>query len=455
MSGLFGTISIALRAMQAQQGAIAGTSNNIANMNTPGYSRQQAVLVESDPAYVGNVKVGSGVNLTGFQSIRDDVLELRMQEEQQQQGQLGSTLDAMNQVETLFPSDGTGIDQEMSQFFGSLSSLSVNPADPSLRQSVLTSAQNLANVFQVTSGKLQKQQSDLDSQVSQAVLQVNQLSAQIAELNGQISSMPANSTEAGTFTDQRNQLIQQLANVIDVTTIRSDNSISLTTANGVPLVVGNQNYQLSTQPDASGRVQVMSGSQNMTGEIRSGQLAGLLQVRDETIPSILSDLDTLAYNLATQFNAVHTSGYDLNGNQGTDFFVQPATQSGAAASLAVNITDPSQIAASSDATAGGNGNLLSLIDLQNQPIVGGSTPISFYSNLVFRVGSNISDARSQQQASDLVSQQLQDQRGAVSGVSLNEEATNLLRYQRAFEAAARVVDVITSLTDTAVNLGRS
>ena len=148
----------------------------------------------------------------------------------------------------------------------------------------------------------------------------------------------------------------------------------------------------------------MSGAQNMTSEIQSGQLAGLIQVRDTTIPGVLSDLDTLAYNLASQFNSVHSAGYDLNGNNGGDFFVQPAAQAGAAASLAVNITNPSLIAASSDASNGGNGNLLSLIDLQNQSIVGGSTPLSFYSNLVFRVGSDISNAQSEQQASDLVSQ---------------------------------------------------
>ena len=333
-----------------------------------GISRQVPVLVETDPTYTGNVQVGSGVELTGFQSIRDDVLELRVQEEQQQQGQLGSTLDAMQQVETLFPSDGTGLDQEMSQFFNSLSSLSVDPANVSLRQSVLTAARNLANVFQVTSGKLQKQQADLDTQVTQAVSQVNQLTSQIAELNGKISAVPGDSAEAGTFTDQRNELVQQLANIIDVTSIRSDNSISLTTANGASLVVGNQNYQLSTQPDSSGRIQVISGAQNMTSEIHSGQLAGLIHVRDTTIPGVLSDLDTLAYNLATQFNSVHSAGYDLDGNKGADFFVQPAAQAGAAGSLAVNITNPSLIAASSDASNGGNGNLLSLIDLRTNPL---------------------------------------------------------------------------------------
>jgi flagellar hook-associated protein 1 len=454
MSGLFGTISIALRAMQAQQGAIAGTGNNIANLNTPGYSRQQAVMLETDPTYTGNIRAGSGVELTGFQSIRDDVLELRLQEEQQQQGRLGSTLDAMNQVQTLFPADGTGLDQQLSQFFNSLSSLSVDPANGALRQGVLTAAQNLANTFHVTVGKLQKQQSDLDTQVSQAVDQVNQLTSQIAALNGKIASVPAGSSQAGTFTDERNQLVQQLANIIDVTSIRTESSISLTTANGVSLVVGNQSYQLGTQPDSNGRVQVMSGSQNMTAEIQSGKLAGLIHVRDTSIPGILSDLDTLAYGLATQFNTVHSAGYDLNGQTGTDFFVQPVVPTGAAASLAVNITDASQIAASSDAAAGGNGNLRSLISLQQQPIVGGNSPIAFYSNVVFRVGSDVANAVSDLKASDLISRQLADQRGAISGISLDEEASNLLRYQRAFEAAARVVDVISSLTDTAVNLGR-
>lgn len=454
MSGLFGTISIALRAMQAQQGAIAGTSNNIANLNTPGYSRQQPIMQESDPTYSGNVLVGSGVELTGFQSIRDDVLELRIQEEQQQQGELGASLDAMKQVETLFPSDGSGLDQYLSKFFGSLSSLSVSPTDPSLRQGVLSAAQNLASSFKLLSGKLQKQRADLDIQVTQAVDQVNQLAVQIADLNGQIAAVPAASTQAGTFTDQRNQLIDQLAGVINLNVVRTENSISLTTANGVPLVVGNQGYQLTTQPDSSGRAQVWSNGQNITAEIDSGKLGGLIQVRDSSIPGVLSDLDTLAYNMATEFNLIHAGGYDLNGQPGGNFFVEPAAQSGAAASLSLNITDPSQIAGSSDTSPGGNGNLALLLDLKQRGIANGQTPIAFYGNLVFRVGSEVSNIASEQQASSLIAQQLADQRGAISGVSLNEEATNLLRFQRAFEAAARVVDIISSLTDTAVNLGR-
>ncbi|HLH09616.1 MAG TPA: flagellar basal body rod C-terminal domain-containing protein, partial [Terriglobales bacterium] len=172
-------------------------------------------------------------------------------------------------------------------------------------------------------------------------------------------------------------------------------------------------------------------------------------------PGLVSDLDTLAYNLITEFNLVHANGFDLNGQPGTNFFVQPAGQTGSAGSFNVNITDPSLVAASSDTAAGGNANLLSLIDLQKQQIVQGSPPMTFYGNLLYQVGSEISNAEAEQQASDLISQQLADQRGAVSGVSLNDEATNLLRYQRAFEAAARVVDIISSLTETAVNLGRT
>ncbi|HLH08493.1 MAG TPA: flagellar hook-associated protein FlgK, partial [Terriglobales bacterium] len=272
MSGLFGTISIALSAIRAQQGAIAGTSNNIANINTPGYSRQQPIFREGDPVFSGNVRVGSGVELVAFRSIRDDILELRQQEERQQQGQLGATLDAMKQVETLFPADGTGLDQQLSKFFNSVATLSGDPANLALRQSVITAGQNLASAFRVTTDKLQGQQSDLDTQIKQSVAQVNQLAAQIADLNSRIASVLPGSSEAGTFVDQRNQLVQQLSELIDVTTIRTESSISLTTANGISLVVGDHSYQLGTQPDSTGRVQVTSNDQILTAEIQSGQL---------------------------------------------------------------------------------------------------------------------------------------------------------------------------------------
>jgi flagellar hook-associated protein 1 FlgK len=169
---------------------------------------------------------------------------------------------------------------------------------------------------------------------------------------------------------------------------------------------------------------------------------------------VLSGLDSLASNLANSFNAVHESGYDLNGNTGVDFFTPPpAGGVGAASAFSVAITDPSQIAASSDGSTGDNGNLNTLLNLRNQPIVNGDTPTDAYSKLTFEVGSDLSNAQDSLSNSETSVQQLTDQRGAISGVSLDEEASNLIQYQRAYESAARVLGVVSQLTEDAVNLG--
>jgi flagellar hook-associated protein 1 len=180
-----------------------------------------------------------------------------------------------------------------------------------------------------------------------------------------------------------------------------------------------------------------------------------LMVRQQTIPGILSFLDEIASSLITSFNTVHATGTDLNKDAGGDFFTPaPAGGIGTAASFAVNVTDPRQIAASADGSTGDNRSLNSLIDVRDQPIVNGQRLVEAYANLTFQVGSQLSQARAGQQNSEAMVQQLSDQRGAISGVSLDEEAANLIRYQRAYEAAARVLTVISDLTEVSVNLGR-
>ena len=147
-------------------------------------------------------------------------------------------------------------------------------------------------------------------------------------------------------------------------------------------------------------------------------------------------------------------GFDQAGNQGGDLFTPVAPGTSAAATFQLQITDPSLLAASSDGSSGSNGNLALLSAVATQPIAGGQTPTDFYSRIVFQVGSNVSNASAELDSSGLILQQLQNQRSAISGVSLDEEATNLLRYQRAYEASARVITTIDELTGVAINLGR-
>jgi len=457
MSSLNTSLATALSGLTAAQGALEATTNNVANHNTPGYSREEPILVSSDPIVEPPLTFGSGVTLQQIESIRDPILESQIQQETQTQGQLNALVSALSQTQTNFTSTGGDIGSAISNFFDSINQLSTSPADLSLRQGVLTAAGNVATAFNVASNQLTAQRSNLDQSVEQTAGQINQLTTQIAQLNGQISSLENVGQSAGTFVDQRTQLIDQLSSLVDVSVIPADNSLMLTTASGTALVAGQQSYQLSTQPDASGIQHVFAQGSDITSTIVSGQLGGLLAARDQQIPGIQSQLDTLAAGFANAVNSVQTSGYDLNGNAATttDLFTPPTGTTGAAANLSVAITDPALIAASSDGTAGSNGNAENLYALRNQSVVNGQSPTDYYSSIVFNVGNAVASANSQQSASNLVLQQLNDQRSSVSGVSLDQEAANMMRYQQAYDSSAEVVSTINSMMQTVINMKTS
>jgi flagellar hook-associated protein 1 FlgK len=463
MSSLSSSLGIAVRALLAEQGAIETTSNNIANVNTPGYARQRPDLVESPPAVYGNMVLGTGVQLDQVTSLRDSILELRLHQETQQQGKLDAFLGSAQQIQTLFnDAAGSGLQGPLTAFFNSLLQLSTSPSDINLRQGVLTAAGNLANAFNSTAANAITLQHNVDRSVTQSVNEINDLTGKISAINGQVSTMQSAGQNPGALVDQRDQLIRQLAGLVDLSVIDAGHgSLTLTTSGGSALVVGNQNFQLTTQADTvTGLQHVFSLGKDLTSSINGGALAGQLQTRDQEIPSVLSSLDMLAASLANSFNAQHQAGFDLNGAAGGNFFVPPlAGGVGAAASLKVAITDPSKIAASGpgssgSGSAGDNANANALHALQGQAIVNGQSPLDFYSGMVFRLGNDLAAAQSQQQTQTLVLQQLGNMRGAVSGVSLDEEAANLMRFQRAFEAAARVATVVDTLTLTAINLGQ-
>jgi flagellar hook-associated protein 1 FlgK len=459
MGSLSGSLNIALQALLVEQGAIETTSNNIANVNTPGYSRQRADLVETPPVQFGSVTLGTGVKLADVTSLRDSILDLRVNQETQQQGQLGAFISSGQQIQGLFnETAGTGLQAPLTAFFNSLSQLSTNPSDLNVRQSVITAAQNLTRAFNQTSNNLSTLQRNVDLSVTQSVNQINALTSQIALVNAQVASATAVGQNPGPFIDQRQQLITQLSNLVDVSQIDAGKgSLTLTTNSGVPLVVGGQGFQLTTQPDpVTGLQHIFSQGTDVTAKIAAGQLAGQLQIRDQEISSLQSSLDALASNLANSVNTQHQAGFDLNGAAGGNLFnPPPAGGVGAASSLTIAITDPTKIAASggpAPGSPGDNANANALLALQNQTIVAGKTPLNYYSGLVFKIGNDLSTAQTNQQSGSLVLQQIQNLQGGVSGVDINEEAANLIRYQNAYQASARIASMIDTLLQTTINM---
>ena len=444
------SLSLALDRAASRQSVIA---QNIANVDTPGFVRRRPVITELTPTYDAGVVMGRGAELSSIESIRDRVLELRITAEQQQQSGTEAFIGSMSTVETLFGSGDDSLGSQVQTFFNSLNQLSTNPTDGSLRQGVLTAAGDLTRTFNNLSQNLQNETFQINQSILQSVDEVNRLTQEIANVNQQVASKSALGEEPGTLEDQRTELIKQLASKIDVFVTDTPDGLTLTTVHGEPLVVAGRSYSLDTSLGTDSKVHVSANGTDLTADLQGGELGGLLRARDQDIASMQSKMDAFAYQFATAVNQAHQNGFDLNGNAGGDLFSIGATPTGAASSIQVAITDPNGLAASSDGTTGENGNLLALVALQNSPIVDGSTPTDAYSKMVFQIGGAIANAKADQQAGEVVLNQLNDLRGSVSGVSLDEEAANLIRFQQAYEASARVISTINELLDIAVNLG--
>jgi flagellar hook-associated protein 1 FlgK len=453
-------MSVALQSLLAQQGAMGVVANNIANTNTDGYSREVPVFEENAPTYIGNTMVGTGVSMTKVESVRDNILNLRIQQETSQQSGLESYLQSMEQVQTVFnETQSTGLQSNLSSFFNSFQSLATNPTSSAEREAVITAGQDLASAFNETSQSLATTRQGLDLSVVQTVQEVNQYSSQLAGLNQQIKVISNLQQNPGSLEDQRDEVLKNLSQLIDTAAVYNDDgTVDVSTTNGTLLVCGNQSENLTTQLNAkTGMQDVYALGTDVTSSITGGELQGLISARDQGIPAAQSSLDTLAAGIISAVNKQQSAGYDLNGSKGVDFFTPftPATAgstSGAAATMSVASTDPSSIAASSDGSTGDNANATAIADLQNSAIISGQTPSAYYSNLIDQVGNSVSNATSEQEAVSLVLQQLDNQRSSVSGVSLDEEASNLILYQRAYEAAARVISVVDELTSTTINM---
>jgi flagellar hook-associated protein 1 FlgK len=454
MGGLNTSLLIGLSGLTASQGALDATSNNIANVNTPGYTREVAQLSEDPESQSGGEIGGGGVSLDGLQSIRDELLNMQIQQQTSLQSAADAESSSLQQVQTSFTTTGTDIASALTAFSSSLVQLSANPASPAAQQAVLSSGQNLAAAFKSTANGLASAQTAANQQVPATVSQINSLTQQIAQLNGQLAQVPAGEN-GGTVQDQLDQAVQQLSGLTNVSITQTNNGETITTGNGTPLVMGSQSFNLQTTNGTGGLEQVMdSNGNNITSAITGGTLGGSLQIAGQVIPGFQTQLNTLASQFATAFNSAQTAGTDSNGNPGAAFFTGTSNLSDAAANISVAITNPSQIAVSSNGS-GGNSNVANLSAALTSTLPSGQTPAGAYASLVFNVGNAASNASTQSSAIGDNLTQLTNQQGSVSAVNIDEETTNLIRYQTAYEAASRIVSTVQVLNNAALNMGSS
>jgi flagellar hook-associated protein 1 len=462
MGGLSQAFGIIQGALLADQQAINVTANNVGNANTPGYTREIVNWQQNDPVTIDGQQVGTGSSISSVSSQRDLILNQAIDQQQQSLSAAQSRLNGLTAVENIFnqvttgnSSSGTGgIGGALSNFFGSLSSLEASPSNNSVRATVLSAAQSLAGSFNSAASQLTGDTNSLNLQVTTSVQQINGLTKTLASLNQEISTTTPTG-DAGTLEDQRQQALSQLSQLIDVNQIQtSNNGLTLTTANGTVLVSGNKSYALSTSLSSTGAEAVLSGGQDISSSIQGGSLGGTLTNLYQDIPAVQSQIDTLAYQVASNVNAVQVAGADENGAAGVPLFNLPATATGAAATISVAITDPAKIAAAAVGNGpGDSSNAQTMAALANKAIVGGATPSGYYAAFLAGLGSNVQSLTTQVSSVTASLTQLTTQQGSLSGVSQNEEAMNLQTYERSYQAASQTFNILNTLMSVALNLG--
>jgi flagellar hook-associated protein 1 FlgK len=456
MPGTFFGLETALRGLRAAQTGVDVTSHNVSNANTPGFSRQSAALATTPPYTIPAMnnstqagQMGTGVIVARIERARDVFLDIRFRAESGLWKQAQVSEQALHELEVVLndPSS-TGMHSLFGTYFNAWQDLANDPSDAGARALVIRSAEGLAAAFNRASRQFTTQQTHLNDQVYARVQEMNSDASQIAALNRQISQVEAIGQQANDLRDRRDLLVDHLAGMAQVTTTENpDGSINVLLGSRA-LVQGSTVDSLTTTATGPGGMwEVRFASDNALATLTSGELRGLIDVRDTSIPGYVTRLNQVASDLITATNALHTTGYGRDNVNGRPFFA--GTDAATIAVDPVIAADPSKLGAADAANAPGN-NAVALAIAQLRHTMN-PTPEAAYGALVTELGIDAQSSRALADNQGALVTMLQRQRESVSGVSLDEEAVNMVRYQRAYEAAARVITTVDQMLDKLIN----
>jgi flagellar hook-associated protein 1 len=476
--GLNASLLLGAQSLNAQQIAIQTTGNNISNINTPGYARQRANFV-TDVVNGQGGEQDMGASVSTIESLRSPLLDSLVQQSLGNQGyadnQASLTSTVQDSLGEQFTSAGSStssgtvasgsgpMQDALTSFFSSLQSLAGTPTDGTARQVVVQDASTLATSINGAYQRLQQTQGQVATDASSITTQINQLSKNIANLNQQITEAEASSgTTANGLRDTRSADVEQLSSMVNITaTTQNNGTITVALADNPAVVLVNntdsngsgttQSLSVAYNPNAAVPLTVSGSTTGAlgTGVPSSGSLGADLDVANNVIGSpaangntgLLGALDGIATQLISQVNTQNQAGFDANGNAGGVFFTGTGAANIAVSAAIVN--SPSLIAAGNGSGPLDGSNAQAMAQIQNQAAI---TPA--LQTMVANLGQIVSTAQTSQATQDQVTQLLQTQRNSISGVSIDEEMTNLINFQQAYSASARFITTISSMFTT-------
>jgi flagellar hook-associated protein 1 len=454
MPGLMQILEVARRSLMANRTGLNVTSHNISNASTPGYSRQRVEFEASAPIHETYGYLGTGVIIKGITRLRDKFLDQQTRSANDTFADASVQHGLLSQIEASFnePSDA-GLSAAMTRFFTAFQDLSIHPEESASRNAVLQQGVLLTQSFHRLSSDLTQLKEDLSTDVQSRVDKINQLTKEISELDLKLTGAKAVGADVSDIRDQMDIRIDELSKLADIK-ITEDSRQSIMISIGGAVIAsraGNVPLQLVKVGNS---IQIKNSSSGNDINVSSGELGAVLTTYNSTITDHLSKLNQLADAITARVNTVHAAGFGLGNPPSTNISFFTGT---GAAGIEVNSAITSNInliAASADGSAGNNEIALQIAGIMNEKILDGNSVsvLQYYNGIVSGLGSTINAADNTAKSQELILNQLENQRLSVSGVSLDEEMTNLIKFQRSFDAAARIVTTLDEMMQTLLDM---
>lgn len=476
MGGLLSALNAGRTSLEVNQKSIEVIGNNIANVNTDGYSRQTTYLETYPVTNFGDFFIGQGVKVSDVQRDHDVFIEQQIQEKAVEYGYQDALTRPLSELEAIFEISEDNLSTDIDNFFDSLQELSTDPSDLVLRNNVILQGEVLATSFNNMINALDSVQENINDSLISEVDTLNSMLGEVADLNDRIYTIEVHGQTANSARDERDNLAKELAQMIGATSYEDSNGmLSMQLPGGLPLVQGNMAMSITADTSGSEMIlELQAGgiSRELGGNTLGGEFLGMVEMRDSFIPELKGDLDKLAYELSSQVNIQHQAGGGLDGSTDNLFFNEPpnyvasppgpaptaAEYEGAARAMTVVLSEPAKVAAGAvdadgDVATGDNTNALALANLIDDYLIDGTDSFNtMYGKMVSNVGVASNQNLLSLEGAEDAMVQLENFRDGLVGVSLDEEMISLIQYQRGFESSAKFLSTVDELMSTVINM---
>lgn len=453
-------ISIGYSGASTAQVELNVTAQNTANAMTDGYTRQVAMISSIGASSGSSNSAGNGVQVDSIRRVSNQYQVSQVWYAASDNGYYSTQQEYLTQLETVLSDDNTSLSGGFDDFFAALSAATSSPDDSALREQVISESSALALRVNNTLDYIDSQSSEIVSQEQAMVAQVNTLTSGIASYNQQIAEAEANGDNASALYDARDQMVEQLSGIMDVqVNIDDQGNYDVTLKNGQPLVSGQESSTIALESNADGSQSMsltFAGTTSTMNTDTGGSMGALFDYQNDVLTPLTDTINSMAEQFADAVNTQLAQGYDLNGNPGAPLFIYDENSSDGPLEVNPDITADELAFSSSPDESGNSDNLQALINISTEPLnidgLGSVTVGEACSSIISNIGIYSQQNQTEAQAAANVYSEAQNQQSSVSGVSMDEEAVNLITYQQIYEANLKVISAGADIFDSVLEM---